>query len=531
MIVDDEPIVTKALSSLIPWSSYGFSLIGVANNGKKALDMMEHDIPDLILLDCKMPIMDGITLLENMRERQYDTRTIILSGYDEFQYVQQALKLGASDYFLKPPDIEKLFETCKTLQIEFQQERLLQQQLKENLPVIIERFCHSLIEGNKRSETELLEKLDYLQLPLNSGTFQLYLIEALDSEQYYTHYSYFDQQLLQFSIRNIIEETLQHIDNKVIFQDFAQRFVFICCSEQLENYQSIKQLLEQVITNIKLTLKISTTIGVSRIHPYLHEDSRIAYEEAKLGIEYKYYAGLNEIISIDELDQNYSKPNQNQSKQQLLQVKDLERALKIGDNQLLDEWAQQFIQRVKENQLAQQDATMLSLQAMIESARTVIDIYPQLKVDHFISSENMNAVLLAATLDKLEIILLDFFKRLLSVSGQIRKLDKNVAIERTKKYISANYDQELTLESIANEIHLAPAYLSYLFKQVEMVNIVDYLTSIRLEKAKNLLQNTNMKANEISVKVGYLDNKYFSRIFKKKIGLTPLEYRQRFQKE
>ena len=114
------------------------------------------------------------------------------------------------------------------------------------------------------------------------------------------------------------------------------------------------------------------------------------------------------------------------------------------------------------------------------------------------------------------------------MTGELRKSGNNAIVEKTKAFIHANYNRNLTLDIIAKEVYVSPVYLSFLFKHVESVNLTDYIAQVRIEQAKRLLRSTTRKTYEIARMVGYQDEKYFSRLFKKKVGLTPTEYRSQW---
>jgi len=158
MVIDDEPIVCKALRQLIPWKEYGFEWVGTAENGEEALEQIAKLYPDLILVDCKMPIMDGLELLEEIKKHSIHVKAVILSGYNEFMYAQQAITLGASDYLLKPPDLKKLLEVINRVKKEWETETRIKHQLKEHFPVMRERLLFGLLNGAHITLEHFIEK-------------------------------------------------------------------------------------------------------------------------------------------------------------------------------------------------------------------------------------------------------------------------------------------------------------------------------------------------------------------------------------
>jgi two-component system response regulator YesN len=180
---------------------------------------------------------------------------------------------------------------------------------------------------------------------------------------------------------------------------------------------------------------------------------------------------------------------------------------------------------LKDQGLTQHETKTLSLQQMIAATHVMVEMHPQLQLDELLSSEDIELVFKANTIDELAQLLRGFLFKLLALTQSLRKSGKNVVVEKIKDYIHGNYGSNITLETIAAEVFLSPVYLSFLFKQVESMNITDYITHVRIEQAKSLLTTTNGKTYEIANMVGYQDDKYFSRIFKKRVGMTPSEYR------
>lgn len=158
MVIDDEPIVPQALRALIPWEEHGFTWLPPADNGDEALELIERDKPDLLLLDCRMPGKTGLELLQEIHARELPVKSIILSGHDEFTYAQQALKLGALDYLLKPPDLDQLLNVVLSIQQQWKDEQKLKSQLKDHLPLIRFRFLTSLLEGACFNDDLFVEK-------------------------------------------------------------------------------------------------------------------------------------------------------------------------------------------------------------------------------------------------------------------------------------------------------------------------------------------------------------------------------------
>jgi len=487
--------------------------------------MIEAHRPDLIIVDCQMPLMDGLQLLREIAARQIQLKSIILSSYDEFMYAQQALQLGASDYLLKPPDLEHFLEVILRVKKEWESEIALKRQMKENFPVMVERFLHSLIDGTKQKQEIFREKTEYLRLPIQSGPFRLCLLEIEDDTGKLDRYTVEDHHLIHFAVANIIEETFEAWTAKTVFQEQSRRFIILCNIDKEEQLPLLRSLLRQLIANLQAALRLGATIGVSRHCSSLLSDCKTAYENAKIALQYKYYTGANQVICVDDLEVEQGGGVLTGKDHSPLQDENLVMSIRVCNANGLEDWLTSFLSSLKDQGLTQHETKTLSLQQMIAATHVMVEMHPQLQLDELLSGEDIELVFKAHTIDELAQLLRGFLFKLLALTQSLRKSGKNVVVEKIKEYILGNYGSNITLETIAAEVFLSPVYLSFLFKQVESTNITDYIAHVRIEQAKSLLTTTNGKTYEIANLVGYQDDKYFSRIFKKRVGMTPSEYR------
>ncbi|MGG1555581.1 helix-turn-helix domain-containing protein [Paenibacillus ferrarius] len=536
MVIDDEAIVIKGLRMIIPWEEYGFEWLPPAENGRMALEQMACTMPNLIIVDCQMPVMGGVELLTEIRNREWAMKSVILSGHDEFDYVRQALQLGASDYLLKPPDTDMLLEVLIKIKKEWEEENQRYRQLQENMPLIRDRFLRSLLEGARLPEKLFMEKTAYLNVPLTLEPFRIVLLQIEQDPEMLRDFNYEDQQLMNFAIQNIAEETLQQWEQKCIFLETSGQFVLIM--HMTSSLEELRRDLRQLVMNIKQTLKYFVTVGVSAHNGQLLLEGKMAYEQAKMALEYKYYTGPNEVIFIDDVDWEVSKSRKKSDGQGSLiteapaaedlstAYERLRMALKIGNLQELEDWMQSFFTELQEKEIAIPLTKTESLQAMIYGANVISELHPKMQLDQLLTAEQIQCVVAAATLQELSQICKSFLRYLLHLTVELRKSGRNNVVENVKAMLETQFASNLSLDIIAKEVFVSPVYLSFLFKQVEGINLTDYITQVRMDKAKQLLLGSNLKTYEIANRVGYQDEKYFSRLFKKRIGMTPTEFRQ-----
>ncbi|MFD0712876.1 response regulator [Paenibacillus sp. GCM10027626] len=527
MVIDDEPIVARGLRTLVPWEEHGFQWLPPADNGVAALRQIEQTRPDLLLLDCKMPLMTGLELLAELKERHIPHKAIILSGHDEFEYARQALQLGALDYVLKPPDIEQLLKTVLRAKEEWQQEQKKARQSWEQRAIARERLVRSLLEGTKMDEAQLAGKLAELQMTLQPAPFYVILMDIIQNPDDPKAYLYEDRRLMNYAVANIAEETLADWNPFcVVLDESVPRFALLLNINGSGGDDRFQQCLKQLIHNIHTTLQFLVTIGISSAGANLLCDGPTALAQAAAALERQYYTGPNELIGYNELLQSGSSSERGHALPGWTGEEErLENALRAGDPALLEDWMADFFAALARQDTSVSATRTAMLQAMLLAANALAELHPALKPQELLTAERVEAVLAAAALSQLQDVARSYFRQLLDRTVTLRHSGKNSIVETVKRYIDARYAEAISLDTLAREVFVSPVYLSFLFKQVKGMNVTDYLTQVRLDRAKELLRGASVKTYEIARLVGYQDEKYFSRLFKKKVGMTPSEFR------
>lgn len=526
MVIDDEPIVAKALRKLICWEQHGFRWLPEAYDGQAALKQILQEKPDLLLLDCRMPGMNGLELLAELNRRSLPIKSIILSGHDEFEYARQAIKLGASDFLLKPPDMELLLQTVLQVKQAWAEENRLKQQLQDNLPLMRYKFIQALLDGASMSKERFAEKTGVLGLSLKPAPFYLALVQVEEDPDHPKGYGYEDQQLMNFAIGNIIGETLAQWPDQYCFMKAQGSFIALVNAEAA-NSARLQQDLQGLVHNLRETLKYQTTVGVSFPGANPGTDLQAAYKQAKSALQYKYYTGANAVIFLDMVEwEASSAPSEGlPSRLPASLLEEFQAVFRLCNQEQLQGWITLYINHLKEADFPVDLTKTMTIQWMVEASITMTELHSQLKRDDLLTPARIAAVLSLSSLAELEKELKAYLGELLGITAELRKAGKNALVQKAKLYIKEHYRDNITLESIAREVFLSPVYLSFLFKQEEGLNLSDFITQTRLEKAKELLADPALKTYEIAEKAGYHDDKYFSRLFKKRLGMTPTEYR------
>lgn len=543
LLVDDEEEVRNAILKKIQWEQYGFEVIGAVENGKEALDIAEKITPDVVMTDIKMPFMDGMQLSAVIREKYPTTKIIVLTGFDEFEYAQKAIKLNVMEYLLKPISASELVEVLIKVKAQFDKEieekkdiQYLREYYRKSIPILKEKFLTSIVTSILEKE-EIEEKCKNYNISLAGNFFAAVIInidsntpilKSIDMEQSKAAYTelYDDKELLKFAVLNIAEEIVDKYELGITFLN-NDEIVFIAVAKSKEKIEFIKlvfELLEELRQNVQRFLKVSLTIGIGNI---CSEATAInlSYKNALTALDYRLFMGNNRSIWIEDIEPK--------SAGRIIfdEVKEhaLTSAIKVGTEEEISSTMNMLFQEISDIRAAIKDYQiylMEMLTTILKAARNS-DVH----IDEIFGSNRNLYVELESLRSKEEV--LNWFKeisiRTMKHIAKDRQDNCKILVEQAKNFIKENYcKSDISINTVCENIHISPTYFSFIFKRDTKTTFINYLTQVRMEVAKELLRTTNMKAFEVADKVGYADANYFSYSFKKKFGKSPSEYRSSF---
>ncbi|MEW9667294.1 response regulator [Ammoniphilus sp. 3BR4] len=526
VIVDDDRIIRRGLSS-IPWEDIGFQLVGEASDGEMGLQVIAETCPHIVISDIKMPFMDGLEMAGSIKKNYPAIKVILLTGYDDFKYAQEAIKIRAFDYLLKPVDREVLIEKVKMAASELENEQKAQKQMNEGMPFLRQRFLKKLIHNQCRPD-EIDKELEFLGVELKGPLFSAFLIKLDDGLPHTGEKKddIFGSEILKFCVYNICEEILDEEKCGIVFDSDRDELVLIYSSNEVPETasQHMYALAERIRESVKMYLKKTVTIAMGRVHSNIPGISQ-AYEEARSAIEFRHLIGKDKVFSIADTG---LPPNSNPDpikgieNELLLKVKlglSLEAFAVIEElkNQLL---SQKYISLHHVRLMATQIIVLLFKEAE-EWAEGWVDRHREDLTNHYHEINQLQTV--AEIVKKLESVVTS----LVSYVNMKREGQKNATVDLAMRFIEENYFKEgLSLQDVAKEVHISPTYLSILFKQEKNINFSDFLFETRMKKAMELLRHQNLKTYEVAEKVGYGNPQYFSVSFKKYTGYSPLEFKK-----
>ena len=530
LIVDDEAVVREGIRDNIDWYDLGFECIGDCANGCEAMEFIDKGQPDVVLTDICMPFVDGLELTRNISDKFPHIKVIILTGYDEFEYAQQAIRLKAYDFLLKPITASELRKIISKIKNDLDEEAKkaddltrLKMQLRESLPLVRERFLNRLVSGYLRAG-ELNSKIEFLGLNFKYKYFRAMSVDIDDYGEFTKFHPGTDDELLMFAVYNVCDELVARENSSgIVFQSRNDRTIIIIPGDDEHELREISmRLSESIRQSIEKYLKFTVTIGLgvlcSRPCDLVH-----SYKGAVSALDYRFILGKNRVIDIADMEQSSTRYHFHKMQWE----KRLNSAIKIGTTSEIDEVVEFIIKDLK-NSFTPVERCYIHIQQIITSIINTIDELGMDENEVFINHSPFTEVYNFKTLDEIEAWLKNLSKKAAGYILDRRKDYSKVQVMKAEEFIQQNYsDEKISLNTVCGHLFISTSYFSLIFKNHTGQTFVEYLTRIRVEKAKELLQNTALKTYEISGKVGYSDPHYFSLIFKKATGRTPTEYREK----
>ncbi|NMA66021.1 MAG: helix-turn-helix domain-containing protein [Clostridiaceae bacterium] len=491
--------------------------------------------PDIIITDIKMPVMDGIELIKNIKNEGMDTRFLVLSSYNDFKYVKEAMKYGADEYLLKlqlEPD--NLVKTLKILVNKLEKERkenkkreIIEKYYDVGIPLVREKFFKDLLfkEGIKNDEIELQKKFLNINLPEQNLICLVLHVEKNEAHQKYT-----DEKLslLNDSIITILDGVVSKYGCGYAVKTETMEFTIIYSLKEIFDERSVYEHINLLANNIRQSMSTYTNtavyIGVSNIHQG-YDSIRLAYKQAVKAVNKASVYTNKSLLRFSELevlseDMNY--------KELLAELAELETHLNENDAEKAD----QILENIKKGIAQSKYISKEYLSRICSVIFFIVNSFAQKHNITFDAITNGQTPLLSEIED---------FTTLNQYMDWINNLQKEVINELTenssqksiivkaKRFIQSHFIEDISLNTVADHLSLSPGYLSILFKKETGQNFIDYLIELRMEKAKELLRTTELKIYEISKKVGYENIYYFSRIFSKVVGVSPKQYQNNFK--
>ena len=533
-LVEDEMVIRRGIKNSIDWEKEGYIFCGEASDGELAYPMIIKEKPDILITDIRMPFMDGLELCKLVKKELPNIKILILSGYDEFDYAKEAIRLGVTEYLLKPISSGKLLEALNGVSESIRREkedkdlvRKYMEEMRENTEHEKQKFFEQMIAGNL-SMADALETGKKYEMSLSAGMYNLLLFRFTLGEE-----NRKSGELLG-EAEYAIEKLTERLEYVFEFQRGVEGWAFLLMADNEEQMsERVKELskdLEEIMKNYS-TIAYFGGIGqpVARLREL--EES---FREAERALAARFTMELNRIISVDDI-----RMAQNVDTLDDIEITSfgeiektrtmLEKFLNNGVEDEIDEFVDVYINELPEENLKsvlmRQYIIMDAYIVMMSFCEKIEGIEGKMQAQ---SEELKNSMKTIQTLEEIKNYIRMLLKKIIGVRDTISGRRYSDIIEIAKDQIRKTYlSDEISLNTIAAEVGMSPSYFSSIFSKEMGKTFVEYLTEIRMDRAKELLMCSSMKTSEIGYEVGYKDPHYFSYIFKKTQNCTPKEFRAR----
>lgn len=466
IIVDDEPLIRDGLVKLFSWKDYQMQVSAVFPNGSLALEYLEKHAADIIITDIKMPVMNGIELMQECQRRNLPAKFIVLSGYSDFEYVKTAARLGIENYLLKPVDTQEMSQTLIQVKRKIEAQRQNKILLEEGIRILRNNLLYRMMIGEISYE-EIEERREYLNIPFDSCGCR-----AVPSGK--------DE-----AVRADLEHIVQYVLATSPFHAFA------AVGTLAENIDTIPESCAKAFALIN-------TAGYNSPSSIRWADDAVENE-----------ALLLPHIEFDQLIRLNEKFLYKKEEDVMAIVDDIFRTNRFITLDGLQMLSSMIVSKIYSNSRAygsDPDQKVLSLENHLEDAYTLSD-YDSI---HCWTRDIIHKI---------------FLYEEGKDSGKNQAGATN--IKKILLYLNENYTKDINLKTIAETFHLNALYLGRILKLETGCTFTEYMNRLRLDKAIDLLIHTDLSAKQVSEQVGYSNDKYFNTLFKKYTDMTPGEYRKK----
>lgn len=566
-IVEDEQLIREGMLKLVEWHQLGFEVIGQAADGELAWPMIQDLQPDIVITDIRMPFMDGLSLSRIIKQHYPNTKIIILSGYDEFEYAQKAINIGVEHYVLKPITKAQLTE----LLVKIREEKLKMVEREASLALLQQEafnqkrrvFFEELMTGSKEVFS-LLEQADHLQLDVLKDHYKLVLIMIQPKDPGVL--AGFSWTIIE-RIRQEMIEALTLIPNLFEYKSSSELTVFLLAANeeiQARSFEAefkILSFFEQEYDDLVFLIATTNSFDrLSEVSEYYNIGRNRLLEQwwriKSQQISYSYNpprinsvlkiekpskdVGLAQAVLVDETKVSGQGDTRAGGEPDLDYLSFENIPLEWTDSKMLSEFLLEgrleeipaFIERILKDVSETQWQSRAFVQYMFLSTYMALQVFIQ-ALDHTLDDALEQSIKLPLAFEHepskelLVTYLKETLKDALVARHQHRKSRYYDVIQEASAYIYQHYGEvDLRLSDIANSVNISPAHFTTIFSQETGKTVTEFMTEVRMGQARILLRTTNQTHYEIALAVGYRDVSYFSRLFKRYHNVSPGNYRK-----
>lgn len=538
-LAEDEVVVRETIKRMIPWEELGFELVGEAADGEMALPLLIRQQPDLLITDIKMPFMDGLTLARLAKKEIPGLKVVILSGYDDFNYAKQAIGIGVEDYLLKPITKNVLIERLSEIRSRYEHEKTqkeyyekFQREMQAYEKNSSRDFFEALV-GGSMDMMEVYKRAEKLGLDIVAEAYNV-LIFTMNCDEDFSgqrdEYSSWEAESLE-----LLENFFAGHSSAMLFRSniFSYGVLLKGQRETIEEntracVDEIRKILSrqdgrrewflavgQSVDRLSQIQKSYHTASRAFSQRYLYDENILYYDEMETMEHPGGQAETEDNAYLQKVDVNALNPAI------------LQKFLSNGLQEETENFVKDYFYAIGQEPM---ESLVFRNYVILNVRFSVISFIKGLGCDTNEMESADTEEVLAESGKNMESAIA-YAKKMISQAIEIRDQNsgnKNRSILKTAvDFIDSHYmDEEISLNTVANVANVSSNHFSALFSQNMGQTFIEYLTTLRMNKAKELLRCTGMRSSEIAGEIGYKDAHYFSYLFKKTQGMTPSDYRK-----
>ena len=529
LLVDDEILVRDAIKENIDWKSMDCELVGDCENGKQAAEFVQQHEVDIVLTDILMPYMDGMEFSRFLHDNYPDIVIVIFSGFGEFEYAKKAIQYGVSEYLLKPVTATELTGVIEKMKKKVDQQRIEQNKMekltrtsekyRKNAQIIRSKNMEALV--NCTSDiNQTIQRLTEMGIDISASSYRVVVFDIdlysgmyqLDAEKRQ------ESALMAFVLFNISDEIVTREDVGIAYQEGNNRVCILFKEKWSRNFTTkTREICREIQNKTKEVMGFDISMGLGK---WVKKPEELiqSHDMAVETLQYRYLLGGNLLIDMEE---QHSVQEINLSDM----LSELKETMKIGQKEAVYQILNRIEEAIRQALVVKSRACMY-LQQVIRTMDTACeDVSADMNRIHEDRDELLRQVTDQKSFEEACKVVRKHTDRVFEILSEMNTSSSERQARLAIDYIQSNYmDPNLSLNSICSYLNISTSYFSTIFKDETGETFTEVLSRTRMEKAKELLENTTMKNYEIAEKVGFSDPHYFGISFKKMTGCTPTEY-------
>ncbi|RXZ76633.1 response regulator [Paenibacillaceae bacterium] len=528
VVIDDKPLIRRAIVQTVDWHAVGCEIVGEAEDGIEGKQVIADTRPDILITDIKMPGLSGLDLAEWMHAYLPTSKTILITGYQDFAYAQRAVRLGVFDFIVKPVKNDELQNTIRSAVEELNQQAedkyelaaieaafaTLSEQHQHSLTSLRSKFATDLIEGGAGDEQKVAETA--ARLGLQYAQCAVVIVRAKPAAG---HSARFSDLLIDVAVQEAAKREFNLIEAYR-----KDHFIFICLFDKPLSLRELRMKLQsfsrELISQTKNPLHAVCTVAVSAVRKSLYEAGE-AYQEASLLMESRFFGASDAVLLADSAETG-------KEKNKFSIIEDLEKfneTLKHGTKTDIITHMESMLEQIKRYS----EGNILVVKGLLsEVCLAALRYYYRVTGNEFGSGQSVDQTLedvyrLGSLKEAADYLTAFITKIRNGISGGEKEY--SLVVRKALDYINANFTDNINLTAVADYLGISPSYLSRLLSTETGTNFVDFVARARIEAAKRLLLDPKNKVNEVGEMVGYKEYAYFYQVFKKVTGISPKEFK------